>query len=48
MAVAVTPQMKQDVEAAGEARSVDKSTIIRWAVQDWMDTHANEQLEEDA
>jgi hypothetical protein len=37
MAVAVEPEMKEEVEAAGEARGVDKSTVARWALREWLD-----------
>lgn len=44
-AVACTPEMKKATTAAGERHGVDKSTIVRWAVQDWLNANMSEASE---
>jgi hypothetical protein len=42
LAVAIEPNMKQDLDAAASAFQVEKSTIVRWALQSWLDARGGQ------
>jgi hypothetical protein len=39
IAVAVTPEMKEQAVRAGAVRDVKPSVIVRWALADWLAAH---------
>jgi len=46
LSVACTPELKSRAVAAAAARGVNFSIVVRWALEDWLAVHSDENTEE--